>query len=74
MESVQFLGRRLQTKAKTAAQATLTEGVAPNSTAFNYSVITTTPTQYGIFVEISDRLLKAAPIRLLAMLWETGWK
>lgn len=50
---------------QTAAQATLTEGVTPNSTAFSYTVITTTPTQYGIFVEISDRLLKAAPTKIL---------
>jgi N4-gp56 family major capsid protein len=50
----------------TAATATLTEGVVPNSTAFTYTVITTTPTQYGIYVEISDRLLKAAPTKILA--------
>lgn len=49
----------------TAATATLTEGVVPNSTAFTYTVISTTPTQYGIFVEISDRLLKAAPTKIL---------
>lgn len=48
-----------------AATATLTEGVTPNSTSFSYSVITTTPTQYGVFVEISDRLLKAAPTKIL---------
>ena len=51
--------------AVTAASATLTEGVVPNSTAFTYTVISTTPTQYGIFVEISDRLLKAAPTKIL---------
>ena len=50
----------------TAATATLTEGVTPNSTAFTYTVISTTPTQYGIFVEISDRLLKAAPTKILS--------
>ena len=49
----------------TSATATLTEGVTPNSTAFSYTVITSTPTQYGIFVEISDRLLKAAPTKIL---------
>lgn len=48
-----------------ASTATLTEGVTPNSTAFTYTVISTTPTQYGIFVEISDRLLKAAPTKIL---------
>lgn len=49
----------------TAATATLTEGTTPSSTAFSYAVITTTPVQYGIFVEISDRLLKAAPTKIL---------
>ena len=49
----------------TAATATLTEGVVPNSTAFTYSVISTTPVQYGMFVEISDRLIKAAPTKIL---------
>ena len=49
----------------TSTTATLTEGVTPNSTAFSYTVITSTPTQYGIFVEISDRLLKAAPTKIL---------
>lgn len=50
----------------TAATATLTEGTQPSSTAFTYTTITTTPTQYGIYVEISDRLLKAAPTKILA--------
>jgi N4-gp56 family major capsid protein len=50
----------------TAAGATLTEGVAPASTSFSYTVISTTPTQYGVFVEISDRLLKASPTKILA--------
>lgn len=50
----------------TAATATLTEGTQPTSTAFTYTTITTTPTQYGIYVEISDRLLKAAPTKILA--------
>lgn len=49
----------------TAATATLTEWVTPNSTSFSYTVISTTPTQYWIFVEISDRLLKAAPTKIL---------
>lgn len=50
----------------TAETATLTEGTQPSSTAFTYTTITTTPTQYGIYVEISDRLLKAAPTKILA--------
>lgn len=49
----------------TASGATLTEGVTPNSTAFSYTTISTTPTQYGIYVEISDRLIKAAPSKIL---------
>ena len=48
-----------------AATATLTEGAIPASTAFTYSTITLTPVQYGIFVEISDRLLKASPTKIL---------
>lgn len=48
-----------------AATATLTEGTTPSSTAFSYSTISTTPTQYGIYVEISDRLIKAAPTKIL---------
>ena len=51
---------------RTAAQSTLTEGVVPTSQAFTMSVISTTPTQYGIYVEISDRLLKAAPTKILS--------
>lgn len=50
----------------TAATATLTEGTTPATTAFSYSTISATPTQYGIFVEVSDRLIKAAPTRILA--------
>lgn len=50
----------------TAATATLTEGTTPTSTAFSYSTISTTPTQYGIFVEVSDRLIKAAPTKILS--------
>lgn len=49
----------------TAATATLTEGTTPSTTAFTYATISTTPTQYGIFVTISDRLIKAAPTAIL---------
>lgn len=51
--------------AVTSATATLTEWTTPTATAFNYSTISTTPTQYGIYVEISDRLIKAAPTKIL---------
>lgn len=47
------------------ATATLAEGVTPASQAFSYSVISASPTQYGLFVTISDRLLKAAPTNIL---------
>lgn len=49
-----------------AATATLTEWTTPAETAFSYSTISATPTQYGIFVEISDRLIKAAPTAILS--------
>ncbi len=49
----------------TPTEATLTEGTTPSSTSFSYSVITATPVQYGLFVELSDRLLVAAPTRIL---------
>lgn len=51
--------------AVSAAGATLTEWTTPTSTAFSYATISTTPTQYGIYVEISDRLIKAAPTAIL---------
>jgi len=49
----------------TAATSTLTEGTTPTATAFSYTTISTTPTQYGIYVEVSDRLIKAAPTKIL---------
>ena len=49
----------------TGATATLTEWTTPTATAFNYTTISTTPTQYGIYVEVSDRLIKAAPTKIL---------
>lgn len=48
-----------------AASATLTEWTPPTWVAFSYSTISTTPTQYWIVVQISDRLLKAAPTKIL---------
>lgn len=50
----------------TPASATLTEGTTPSGTSFSYSVITATPVQYGLFVELSDRLLNAAPTNIIA--------
>lgn len=47
------------------ASATITEGTNPSSQAFTITAIIGTPTQYGIFVEISDRLMKAAPVDVM---------
>lgn len=49
----------------TAASAALSEGVTPTSTSFTMAAITASPTQYGIYVEVSDRLLKVDPINVL---------
>jgi N4-gp56 family major capsid protein len=49
----------------TAANAALTEGVTPTSTSFTYAAITASPTQYGLYVEVSDRLLKVNPTNIL---------
>ncbi len=49
----------------TPTNAALDEGTTPTSTSFAYSVVTATPTQYGLYVELSDRLLHAAPTRIL---------
>lgn len=57
----------------TPATATLSEGVTPTSTAFSYTTISSTPTQYGIYVEVSDRLIKAAPTKILSNAAEEVW-
>ena len=49
----------------TAGQVALDEGVTPTSTGFTYSVITASPTQYGMYVEVSDRLLNVDPLNVL---------
>lgn len=49
----------------TSSTAALTEGSSPSSMSFGYSVISATPVQYGLFVEVSDRLLKMAPTQIL---------
>lgn len=46
--------------------ATLQEGVTPASQAFAYSIISAKPTQYGIYVTLSDRLLRAAPTNIIS--------
>lgn len=47
------------------AAATITEGTNPASQAFSINAIIGTPTQYGIYVELSDRLLKASPVNVM---------
>jgi len=47
------------------ANATLDDGVTPSDTAFDATLITTTPTQYGIVVRFSDMLLKTAGVNFL---------
>lgn len=51
---------------RTVAQATLTEGTVPTEIAATYTVVQATPTQYGMFVKISDLLLKTAPTNIVA--------
>ena len=49
----------------TAWQVALTEWVTPTSTGFTYSVITASPSQYGMYIEVSDRLLNVDPLNVL---------
>lgn len=49
----------------TAGQAALTEGTTPSETAFTAAVVTASPSQYGLFVVVSDVLLKVDPINVL---------
>ena len=46
----------------TIAQATLTEGTTPTEKALTSTVVQATPIQYGMFVILSDLLLKTSPI------------
>lgn len=57
----------------TAATSELTEWTTPTSTAFNYSTISTTPTQYWMYIEVSDRLIKAAPTAILSDAAKEVW-
>lgn len=47
------------------ATATLSDGITPNDTAFDATLVTTTPTQYGIVVRFADTLLKTAGINFI---------
>lgn len=49
----------------TAGQVSLTEWTTPTSTWFSYSVITASPTQYWMYIEVSDRLLNVDPLNVL---------
>lgn len=48
-----------------SSTAWLTEWVTPSSTAFSYTTITATPLQYWLYIEVSDRLIKVAPTKIL---------
>jgi N4-gp56 family major capsid protein len=48
-----------------AATATLVEGVTPSSTAFTFATVSATPAQYGIYVEVSDVLMRINPVSVL---------
>ena len=50
---------------RTVSQTTLVEGVTPASAAFSFATVTATPTQYGLYVEVSDQLLNVAPVDIL---------
>ena len=50
----------------TPTNATLTDGLTPTDTAFNATAITASPTQYGIYVNLSDMLLKTAPVNFIS--------
>ena len=57
----------------TVANATLSDGVTPNDTAFDATLVTTTPTQYGLVVRLSDMLLKTAWINFLTGAMTEVW-
>ena len=50
----------------TAATATLTDWVTPSETAFNATAITATPTEYGIYVNLSSMLLDTSAINFVS--------
>lgn len=49
------------------ATATITEGTNPASQAFTIASVSATPVQYGIYVELSDRLMNAAPVDVMQL-------
>lgn len=48
------------------ATATLTDWVTPNETAFNATAITASPTEYGIYVNLSSMLLDTSAINFVS--------
>lgn len=50
---------------RTAAQTLLVEGVTPASAAFSFATVSATPAQYGLYVEVSDVLMKVNPVDVL---------
>lgn len=49
----------------TAGQALLSEGTTPTEAAFSASVVSASPSQYGMYVIASDVLVKVDPINVL---------
>lgn len=47
------------------ATATLTDWVTPSETAFNATAITATPSEYGIYVNLSSMLLDTSPLNFV---------
>jgi len=50
----------------TVANATLTDWVTPSETAFNATAITASPTEYGIYVNLSSMLLDTSAINFVS--------
>lgn len=50
----------------TVANSTLTDWVTPSETAFNATAITATPTEYGIYVNLSSMLLDTSAINFVS--------
>lgn len=55
----------------TPAQATLVEGVTPEDTNFGVATVSATPSQYGLVVTLTDKLLKTAPTPVMSHAMES---
>jgi len=49
-----------------ASAAGLTEGTTPSEQAFTATVVSATPSQYGLYVYLSDKLLTTDPLNVLS--------